>query len=118
MKEFEFKNIKYYAGQTAIENWDLFDKSFILNENYIWFHLNSFPSPYIIMYSTLEELKTLYSASEINELLNYGANICKENSKYKFLNDLKICYTSLKKLKKGNKVGEILISGKKNIIKL
>ena len=120
MKEIEYKNIKFYIGQNAQENWDLFDKSKKINPDFLWFHLNSFPSPYIIMYSTLEEIKSLYknSHSEITDILLFGATLCKENSKYKFLNNLKICYYSLKKLKKGTTIGEILISGKKNLIKL
>lgn len=118
MKEEIYKDIKFYIGQNAQENWDLFDESLKINQDYIWFHLNSFPSPYVIMYSTIEELKSLNLETEMLDILTYGANLCKENSKYKFLNDLKICYYSLKKLKKGIKIGEIIISGKKNIIKL
>jgi hypothetical protein len=118
MKEFLYKNVIFYCGQNANENWDLLDKSNNENKEYIWFHLNSFASPYVIMFSTINELKNQYSEDEVLEILTHGAEICKENSKYKFLNDLKIVYTSLKKIKKGNKVGEVIISGKKNIIKL
>ena len=66
------------------------------------------------MYSTLHELND----NSLNNYLNYGANLCKTHSKYRNLKDLKICYTSLKKLSKTNKIGEVLIKGKKNIIKL
>tara|TARA_B110001450_G_scaffold107560_1_gene101798 strand:+ start:615 stop:971 length:357 start_codon:yes stop_codon:yes gene_type:complete len=118
MKEEIYKDIKFYIGQNAQENWDLLDKLFQLNPDYIWFHLNSFPSPYVIMESSIKELQTLYTESEIDEFLLVGATLCKENSKYKFLNDLKICYTSLKKLKKTNTIGEIIVKGKKKIIKL
>ena len=117
MREHIYNDIKFYSGQTAIENWELLDISKSINEDFIWFHLNSFPSPYVIMYSTLDDLKNIYDKAEIQKFLNYGATICKENSKYKFLNDLKILYTSLKKIKKGNKVGEVLVSGKRNTIK-
>lgn len=117
MIENEYKNIKFFIGKNAQENWDLFENSQKINLDYIWFHLNSFPSPYVIMYSTINELKLLHSQNEIIDILNYGASLCKENSKYKFLNDLKIIYSPLKKLKKGNKIGEIIISGKKSIIK-
>ena len=66
------------------------------------------------MYSTLHELND----NSLNNYLNYGANLCKTHSKYKNLKDLKICYTTLKKLSKTNKIGEVLIKGKKNIIKI
>ena len=118
MKEEIYKDIKFLIGQNAQENWDLLDESFILNPDYIWFHLNSFPSPYVIMHSSIKELKLLYTTAEIEEILLFGAAVCKENSKYKFLKELKICYTSLQKLEKTDTVGEILIKGKKHIIKL
>jgi hypothetical protein len=118
MKEVEFKNVKYFIGNNAQENWDLLDKSQKINQDYIWFHLNSFPSCYVIMYSTIKDLESLYSQNEIEEFLNYGANLCKENSKYSYLNDLKILYSPLKKIKKTEKVGEVIISGKRKTIKL
>ena len=114
MREEIYKDIKFIIGQNAQENWDIFDQSYKINPEYIWFHLNSFASPYVIMYATLKELEL----EERQELLIYGAQLCKEHSKYNYLNDLKIIYCPLKKLKKTDKIGEILISGKKNIIKI
>ena len=114
MKTVEYKNIYFFIGQNAKENWDILDNSIKINENFIWFHLNSFPSPYIIMHSTITDI----SKDDLQDILYYAANLCKDNSKYKNLKDLKICYTSLKKLEKTTKIGEIIIKGKKNIIKL
>ena len=114
MRETIYNDIKYIIGQNAKENWTILDQAYKINCDYIWFHLNSFPSCFVIMYSTLYELKP----NNINDYLNYGAYLCKQNTKYRNLNDLKICYTQLKKLKKTNKIGEIIISGKRNIIKL
>ena len=113
MKLNEYNNIKYYIGENSQDNWDLFEKSKEINENYIWFHLNSFSSPYVIMYACLDEIKM-----NIDSYLNYGANLCLKNSKYEYLKDTKIIYCELKKLKKGNKVGEIIISGKKKLMKV
>ena len=42
----------------------------------------------------------------------------KNMSKYKFLKDIKIMYTSIKKLSKTDKLGEVDIVGKYNIIKI
>ena len=113
MKLNEFHNVKYYLGENAQDNWDLFEKSKKINENYIWFHLNSFSSPYVIMYATMDEIKTMS-----NNYLNYGGVLCLKNSKYSYLRDTKIIYCELKKLKKGSKVGEIIVSGKKKLIKV
>ena len=114
MKENEYKNIKFIIGQNAQENWDILDQSYKINPDYIWFHLNSFSSPYVIMYTTLKELEL----EERQDFLIYGANLCKSHSKYTYLNDLKIIYCSLKKLEKTDNIGEIIVKGKKNIIKL
>jgi hypothetical protein len=113
MKLNEFNNVEYYLGENAQDNWDLFDKSKEINENYIWFHLNSFASPYVIMYATMDDIKTMSES-----YLNYGANLCLNNSKYSYLRDTKIIYNELKKLNKGSKVGEIIISGKKKLMKV
>ncbi len=116
MKTNELNNIKYYIGQNAQENWHLLDEAMSINNNYIWFHLNSFPSPYVIMYTTLEELEN--SDISTNQYLQFGAELCKENSKYKFLKDIKIMYVPIKKLTKTKKVGEVNVSGKTKLIKL
>lgn len=114
MKTEFFNEIKFILGQNAEENWKILDEAKNINENFIWFHLNSFPSGYVIMYATQEELDT----SIIGNYIKFGAELCKNNTKYKNLNDLKICYTTLNKIQKTNKIGEISIKGKKKIIKL
>lgn len=104
-----YNDISFVLGKNSRENWEILDEYSKINSNYIWFHLNSFPSGYVIMLS-----------ENINDynLLNYGALLCKDNTKYRNLKDLKICYTTLNKLKKTNKIGEVKISGKPKIIKL
>ncbi len=114
MKTFTYENIQFLLGQNAQENWNILDEAQKINDDYVWFHLNSFPSSYVIMYSSIENIHE----SSLNDYLIYGANLCKQNSKYKNYNDVKICYTSLKKLTKTNKIGEVIVKGKKNIIKL
>ena len=115
MREIIFQDVKFLIGQNSQENWDLLDSYSKINNEFIWFHLNSFPSCYVIMCSPLADISSNESK---NNLLNYGAELCKNNTKYKNITNLKICYTSLKKLKKTNKIGEVIISGKRNIIKL
>ena len=115
MKVFEFENIIYYVGQNAKENWEILDKAKLENSQYLWFHLNSFKSPYVILWLSFDKLKHL---DNINKYINYGANLCKEYSKYKYLKDLKIIYTIVDKLYKTNNIGEVDIKGKYSIIKL
>tara|TARA_A100001035_G_C27490585_1_gene367413 strand:+ start:162 stop:506 length:345 start_codon:yes stop_codon:yes gene_type:complete len=114
MKKFIYNNIEYCIGQTAKENWELLETLQQENRDYIWFHLNSFPSPYVIMKTDLLEIPE----QSHSDYLIYGANLCRDNTKYRNLKDLKVCYTTLKKLKKGNKIGDVIIKGKTGIIKL
>lgn len=109
MKIINYNDVSFVLGKNSKENWELLDEYSKTNCNYVWFHLNSFPSGYVIMLS--DSINNL-------DLLNYGALLCKENTKYRNLKDLKICYTTLNKLKKTNKIGEVEIIGKPKIIKL
>ena len=72
------------------------------------------------MHSTIDELTNVIDISDsdisIDKFLVYGATQCKEYSKYKFLKDLKIMYVPIKKLKKTEKVGEVIVKGKSKII--
>ena len=92
METFEEKIIK--IGQSAKENWDLIDNS---NQNYIWLHLDSFPSCHIV----------IEDENPSNELLLESARLCKENTKYRNLKNLKICYTTISNLIKGNEIGSV-----------
>ena len=65
------------------------------------------------MYSTLSDL-----SDNVNDYLLFASNLCKNNTKYRNYNNLKICYTSLSKLNKTKNIGEIIVKGKKQIIKL
>lgn len=118
MKSFVFNNITFLLGESAIENWQLLDnlKTHHNNssdnstdkQNYIWFHLHNLTSPYVIMKS-----------SDINNKQNiyYGANLCKEYSKYKNI-PVNVIYTSIKNIKKTQKIGEVIVKNKFNKILL
>ena len=108
MKIFEYKDISFIVGENSHENWNLLELYNNLNEKYIWFHLDSFPSCFVFMLS--EDIMN-------TDLLNYGALLCKNNTKYKNLKNIKICYTTINKLKKTENIGEVNIIGKKKIIK-
>ena len=92
MEIFEEKIIK--IGQSAKENWYLIDNS---NQNYIWLHLDSFPSCHIV----------IEDENPSNELLLEGARLCKEYTKYRNLKNLKICYTTISNLIKGQEIGSV-----------
>ena len=114
MKEEIYMDYIFCRGENAKDNFELLDK-FNLYPDYVWFHLNSFPSPYVIININKSEL-----INNINKdlLIKYACELCKNNSKYKNLKNLKIIWTTIKNLKKTENIGEVKISGKKNIISL
>ena len=116
MKEIIFNNIKYIVGVNAKENWDLLDHYKKIDDEYIWFHLNSFASCYVIMCYNIKLNNDNLEEDIIKEILYFGGDICKNNTKYKNVPNIKICYTELKKLNKTNKIGEVIVSGKKKLL--
>lgn len=94
MKTEIFEETIIKIGENAQENWDLIDNS---NENYTWMHLNSFPSCHIV----------IENENPSNELLLEGARLCKDNTKYRNLKNLKICYTLISNLIKGKEIGSV-----------
>ena len=88
-------------GQNAQENWDLID----FDSDFIWLHLNSFPSCHVIIKDDVPDIDTLQIAAEI----------CKENTKYRNLKNLKICYTKCSNLKKGPDIGSVIYKSKRQV---
>ena len=101
MKVEEFNDITIIIGQNAQENWDLIN----FDCDYIWLHLNSFPSCHVIIEDNNPE----------QEVLEYAAQLCKENTKYRNLKNLKICYTKCNNLKKGKDIGSVVYKSKRQV---
>lgn len=103
MKEFVVENIKIKVGSNAAENWKILDES---SENNIFLHLKSFPSCYVII--DCEEYPSM-------EIINQAAKICKNNTKYKNMKNIKVDYTLRKNVIKGELVGEIFYKSNKKV---
>ena len=101
MKTDEYNNNKIIIGQTAKENWDIID----FECDYIWLHLNSFPSCHVIIENDNPDEDTL----------TYAAELCKSNTKYRNLKNLKVCYTKCNNLKKGSDVGSVIYKSKRKV---
>jgi predicted ribosome quality control (RQC) complex YloA/Tae2 family protein len=103
MKQLYINDILCIIGTNSKENWEIFDSS---DENNIFFHLSSFPSCYVI-------LKTIEIPSY--DTLREAAIICKGNTKYKNIPNLKVDYTQCKNIIKGENVGEIIYKSNKKV---
>lgn len=101
MKEVIIDDIIFKIGQNAQENWDLLS----LNENFMWFHLKSFPSCHVVV-----EHENLS-----NELILEGAQLCLQNTKYRNMKNIKVNYTLLKNLKKADKIGSVHFNSNRKV---
>jgi len=97
----EYENTIFKVGKNSKENWELLNE----NQEYVWFHLASFPSCYVIC---LDE-------NPSNECLLYGSQLCKSNTKYRNLKHIKVNYTKLSNLKKGEEEGSVYIKSNKKV---
>ena len=114
MKELEEDGINYLVGSNAEDNWKVLDKC---KQNWIWFHLDKLSSPYVVLMESKKNFKKEEYSYSWNHYLNYGANLCKENSKYKN-QKVSVMWTEGKNVGKGNKIGSAIIKGKRNLIVL
>lgn len=101
MKTEEFNDTTIVIGQNAKENWDIIN----FDCDHIWLHLNSFPSCHVIIKDNNPD----------EDVLAYAATLCKDNTKYKNLKNLKICYTKCNNLKKGNETGSVIYKSKRKV---
>ena len=101
MKTVEYNNITIIIGQNAQENWDIID----FESSYIWLHLNSFPSCHVIIEDDDPD----------DDVLLYAAQLCKSNTKYKNLKNIKICHTKCNNLKKGSDIGSVIYKSKRQV---
>ncbi len=107
MKEIIVDNINCIIGSSASENWTIFSNS---KPHHICFHLSSFPSCYVILETDgqISEYPTI-------ETITKAALICKTNTKYKNVPNIKIDYTFCGNIIKGGKVGEIIYKSKRQV---
>jgi predicted ribosome quality control (RQC) complex YloA/Tae2 family protein len=101
MKTEEYNDITIIIGQNAQENWNIID----FESSYIWLHLNSFPSCHVIIEHDTPD----------DDVLLYAAELCKNNTKYRNLKNLKICYTKCNNLKKGSDTGSVIYKSKRQV---
>lgn len=101
MKEVIYNETRIIIGQCAQENWDIID----FDSNRIWLHLNSYPSCHVIIEDENPNMDTIM----------YAANLCKDNTKYRNLRNLKVCYTKCNNLIKGPDIGSIIYKSNRQV---
>ena len=87
-------NVTYKIGKNARENWQLIENA---EDDDLWIHLDKLPSCHVI----IEYISDL-DLSDIK----YGCELCKQYSKYKEHNKIKVAVLKKEYVKKGKTVGE------------
>ena len=77
-------------GKNAKDNWSIIDNA---NSDDYWYHLKSFSSAHVV-------------CSDISKLYECALQ-CKQHSKFKNLHNVKIIYTQINNLIKGDKPGSV-----------
>ena len=95
----------YRIGKNAKENWALFEDS---EPSDFLFHLSSFPSGYLILKCDENITPDVY-------VLNIASIVCKVNTKYRYLKNIKVDYTRCKNVQKGDFVGEIIYKSNRKV---
>jgi len=102
MKEFLYnEETVIKVGSNAKENWTLVDSK----KDYTWLHLNAYPSCHVV----------IETDDPTQEEIIFAAQLCKENTKYKNLRNLKVCYTTCGNLKKGKEAGSVIYKSKRKV---
>jgi predicted ribosome quality control (RQC) complex YloA/Tae2 family protein len=101
------KHIDFTIGKNDKDNFDIIDNA---NTDDIWFHLNDYPSCHVIA-----SINDVIKKKDLRYIIKRGALLCKENSKYKSEKDLSIIYTTIKNVKKTEKIGSVITTNTKII---
>lgn len=73
--------------------------------NYMWFHLASFSSCYVICCDD----------NPTKEMIIYGATLCKEYTKYKHQKNIRVNYTPLSNIYKAEKEGAVYMKSNRKV---
>lgn len=110
MKECYINGFKIILGQNATENWKIIKDKTYENPNYVWLHLNKFPSGHVV----------IESESPPQNIIHLAAHFCLHNTKFKNLKNITIVQTHLSNIKLTQVKGEVefLSNRKTNVFKL
>lgn len=101
-EDFTFEHNKIKIGENSEDNDKIISDA---NQNDLWFHLANLPSCHVILSCSVDHMPTI-------QMVNYCANLVKENTKFKNLKRIKVHYIPIKNIRKTDVKGKIIIKGK------
>ena len=105
MKDIIIDSFLCKIGNNCSENWQLLDNS---KEHHIFFHLSHFPSCYVILQYEIDKEVDI-------KIIEKAALQCKLHTKYKNLKNIRVDYTNISNVVKGEKVGEIFYKSNRKV---
>ena len=105
MKVETINDLECKIGGNADENWKILSES---SQDNLFFHLSSFPSCYVIYNCNKENYPYMNIIKQI-------AEVCKNNTKYKNLKNIKVDFTLCSNVVKGDKVGEVIYKSNRQV---
>ena len=115
----EYFGIVFKVGSNAKENWELLEYATEINPNWVWFHLEGVPSPYVIMESSvavlLQKKRELKAFPPLSHFKHFGGNLCRQFSKYSGIHRLQIIWTEVNNVSRGRTTGEAVIGNNHRI---
>ena len=108
MKVYSLGSTVFKVGKNAQENWDLvreclndssntIGNSKELGKEFLWFHLDEFPSAHVV----------ICNEEPNHEEINYACELVIQHSKHSRFSK-KIIYTKIKNLKLGSEIGSVI----------
>ena len=106
-------NINFYIGKNAYGNDEILE---ICKNNDIWFHVKDKSSSHVI--ASITDISDKINDIILQKIIEKGALLCKEHSKYKNDNNLEIIYTNLINIEKPkiSSPGTVIVLNSKIII--
>jgi predicted ribosome quality control (RQC) complex YloA/Tae2 family protein len=106
VKIIEKENTVYWVGRNSQDNWDTIKSS---NQEWVWFHLEKFPSPHVVICKNLDDIT--------DDEVNTACELVIEYSKYKF-NNIGIVHCQIKNLILGTDIGSVTFKSYKKTTKI
>lgn len=99
------REVNIRVGEDAGENFVLIDTS---QKNDIWLHLDEHPSPHVVIETRNKKV--------CDETIYYAGELCKEHSKLKDEENIRVIYTEIKYVTKTKKLGSVITRNTRRII--
>jgi len=102
------EEVHFVIGKNAKENFEIIDHS---KPNDLWFHIENAPSCHVIA-----KINDSWDRKQIASIVKQGALLCKINSKFSSMQNVRVIYTKIQHVEKPKQLAPWLLLTKKYIV--